>query len=73
MRANDQLVSGDEDKMWNIRSEILAVLQDQVNEGTTSSADKKLLSAQVKSPVKELQGVHWSTHSPGRFHAAGPP
>ena len=67
------LVSGDEDKMWNIRSEILAVLQDQVNEGTTSSADKKLLSAQVKSPVKELQGVHWSTHSPGRFHAAGPP
>jgi serine/threonine-protein kinase ATR len=42
------LVSGDEDKMWNIRSEILAVLQDQVNEGTTSSTDKKLLSAQVK-------------------------
>lgn len=41
------LVSGDEDKMWNIRSEILAVLEDQVNEGTSSSADKKLLSAQV--------------------------
>ncbi|KAH9002229.1 hypothetical protein EDB86DRAFT_3063350 [Lactarius hatsudake] len=41
------LVSGDEDKMWNIQSEILAVLKDQVNEGTSSSADKKLLSAQV--------------------------
>ena len=52
------LVSGDEDIMWNIRSEILAVLQDQVNEGTTSSADKKLLSAQVKSPRTGLQGVH---------------
>ena len=45
------LVSGDEDKMWNIRSEILAVLKDQVNEGTSSSTDKKLLSAQVKSPL----------------------
>ena len=42
------LVSSDEDKMWAIRSEILAVLQDQVNEGTTSSADKRLLSAQVE-------------------------
>ncbi|KAH9060944.1 hypothetical protein EDB87DRAFT_1723684 [Lactarius vividus] len=41
------LVSGDEDKIWNIQSEILAVLKDQVNEGTSSSADKKLLSAQV--------------------------
>ncbi|KAI9467128.1 hypothetical protein BJY52DRAFT_1423860 [Lactarius psammicola] len=41
------LVSGDEDKIWNIRSEILAVLKDQVNEGTSSSADKKFLSAQV--------------------------
>ncbi|KAH9179575.1 hypothetical protein EDB89DRAFT_2110934 [Lactarius sanguifluus] len=41
------LVSGDEDKMWNIQSEILAVLKDQVNEGTSSSADKKVLSAQV--------------------------
>ncbi|KAH9077054.1 hypothetical protein EDB83DRAFT_2504335 [Lactarius deliciosus] len=42
------LVSGDEDKMWNIQSEILAVLKDQVDEGTSSSADKKLLSAQAK-------------------------
>ena len=45
------LVSGDEDKILNIRSEILAVLKDQVNEGTSSSTDKKLLSAQVKSPL----------------------
>jgi serine/threonine-protein kinase ATR len=41
------LVSGDEEKNWNIRSEILAVLQDQVNEKSSFSADKKLLSAQV--------------------------
>ncbi len=42
------LVSGEEEKIWVIRSEILAVLQDQVNEKSPSSADKKLLSAQVK-------------------------
>src|SRR6266478_3766531 len=43
------LVSGEEEKIWSIRSEILAVLQDQVNEKSSSSTDKKLLSAQVKS------------------------
>jgi serine/threonine-protein kinase ATR len=42
------LVSGEEVKIWSIRSEILAVLQDQVDEKSPSSADKKLLSAQVK-------------------------
>jgi serine/threonine-protein kinase ATR len=42
------LVSGDEEKNWSIRSEIFAVLQDQVNEKSSFSADKKLLSAQVK-------------------------
>ncbi|KAI0307055.1 hypothetical protein B0F90DRAFT_1807754 [Multifurca ochricompacta] len=41
------LVSGDGEKTWNIRSEILAVLEDQVNEKSSSSTDKKLLSAQV--------------------------
>ncbi|KAI0271954.1 hypothetical protein BGY98DRAFT_1091035 [Russula aff. rugulosa BPL654] len=41
------LVSGEDEKIWSIRSEILAVLQDQVNEKSSSSADKKLLSAQV--------------------------
>jgi len=47
------LVSGEEGKIWNIRSEILAVLEDQVNEKSSSSADKKLLSAQVKSRLLE--------------------
>jgi serine/threonine-protein kinase ATR len=42
------LVSGDETKTWRIRSEILAVLQDEVNEKSPSSEDKKLLSAQVQ-------------------------
>ncbi|KAI0254821.1 hypothetical protein BJV78DRAFT_1273863 [Lactifluus subvellereus] len=41
------LVSGDEEKNWSIRSEILAVLQDQVDEKSSFSEDKKLLSAQV--------------------------
>jgi len=41
------LVSGEEGKIGGIRSEILAVLQDQVNERSPSSEDKKLLSAQV--------------------------
>ena len=45
------LVSGEDDKLWSIRSEILAVLQDQVNDKSSSSADKKLLSAQVKSLI----------------------
>ena len=43
------LISCEEGKIWNVRSEILAVLQDQVNDKSSSSADKKLLSAQVKS------------------------
>jgi serine/threonine-protein kinase ATR len=41
------LVFGEEEKIWSIRSEILAVLQDQVNEKSPSSEDKKLLSARV--------------------------
>jgi serine/threonine-protein kinase ATR len=41
------LVFGEQEKIWSIRSEILAVLQDQVNEKSPSSEDKKLLSARV--------------------------
>ena len=45
------LVSGDEEKNWSIRSEILAVLQDQVDEKSSFSTDKKLLSAQVNLSI----------------------
>ncbi|KAI0268140.1 hypothetical protein BC834DRAFT_678146 [Gloeopeniophorella convolvens] len=41
------LISGGEDTALGIRSEIMAVLQDQVNEQSSSSADKKLFSAQA--------------------------
>lgn len=41
------LVSGNEVQTDNIRIELLAVLEDQVNLESTSTPDKKLLSAQV--------------------------
>ncbi|OBZ70466.1 Serine/threonine-protein kinase atr [Grifola frondosa] len=41
------LVSGSEDDAFGIRSELLAVLEDQVDPDSQSSADKKLLSAQT--------------------------
>ncbi|CAK5275112.1 unnamed protein product [Mycena citricolor] len=41
------LISGKEDDTQNIRKEILAVLEDQIDPASTSSDDKKLLSAQV--------------------------
>lgn len=41
------LLSGDEDHVQDIRTEILTVLEDQVNPDSTSNADKKELSAQV--------------------------
>ncbi|PBK93781.1 hypothetical protein ARMGADRAFT_1100399 [Armillaria gallica] len=41
------LVSSDEVGCENIRAELIAVLQDQVNPQSTSSADKRLLSAQA--------------------------
>ncbi|KAJ7639483.1 hypothetical protein FB45DRAFT_977215 [Roridomyces roridus] len=41
------LVSGDENDAQNIRMELLAVLEDQVDPDSQSSEDKKLLSAQV--------------------------
>ena len=65
------LVSGADEKIWSIRSEILAVLQDQVNEKSSSSADKKLLSAQVKS-VWSYKVFADEFHFPGRLYVAGP-
>lgn len=41
------LTSGSDDDAQNIRTELLVVLEDQVNPDSSSSADKKLLSAQV--------------------------
>ncbi|KAJ7771049.1 hypothetical protein DFH07DRAFT_734832 [Mycena maculata] len=41
------LISGDETDAQNIRKELLVVLEDQVAPDSTSSEDKKLLSAQV--------------------------
>jgi serine/threonine-protein kinase ATR len=43
------LISGAEPDSQSIRSEILAVLEDQVNPDSESTSDKKLLSAQVHS------------------------
>ncbi|TFK55398.1 hypothetical protein OE88DRAFT_1622542 [Heliocybe sulcata] len=43
----NNLVSGNGNEAQNIRSELLAVLQDLVNPVSTSSIDKKLLSAQA--------------------------
>jgi serine/threonine-protein kinase ATR len=51
------LISGDEEDAQGIRLEILAVLEDQVDTESGSTADKKLLSAQVCN-------VHKS-HEPG--------
>lgn len=41
------LIMGDDDDTQNIRSEMLAVLGDQVDADSNSTSDKKLLSAQV--------------------------
>ncbi|KAF8214176.1 hypothetical protein K438DRAFT_1902229 [Mycena galopus ATCC 62051] len=41
------LISGDETDAQNIRTELLTVLEDQVDPDSSSSEDKKLLSAQV--------------------------
>jgi serine/threonine-protein kinase ATR len=41
------LISGTESDSGDIRSEILAVLEDQVDFNSESTSDKKLLSAQV--------------------------
>ncbi|KAH8118429.1 hypothetical protein DFH11DRAFT_1686601 [Phellopilus nigrolimitatus] len=41
------LISGNEDDTQKIRSEIVAVLEDQLDSASTSSSDKRLLSAQA--------------------------
>jgi serine/threonine-protein kinase ATR len=41
------LISGNEDEAKNIRSEILAVLEDQIHTDSPSTPEKKMLSAQV--------------------------
>lgn len=42
------LISGTDDNTQKIRQELLVVLEDQVDPNSTSTGDKKLLSAQVK-------------------------
>jgi serine/threonine-protein kinase ATR len=42
------LISGNEEAAQNIRDELLVVLEDQVNSNSGTTADKKLLSAQVR-------------------------
>ena len=55
------LISGSDDETQKIRTELLAVLEDQVNPCSSSSADKKLLSAQV-CPFTIVNHV-WPVHS----------
>lgn len=45
------LISGNEDHALSIRTEIITVLNDQVNAESSSTSDKKLLSAQVSSCI----------------------
>lgn len=46
------LISGSDEAAQNIRDELLVVLEDQVNSNSSTTADKKLLSAQVRlSPL----------------------
>jgi serine/threonine-protein kinase ATR len=42
------IISGGEDEVENLRAELLAVLQDQVDPSTTSSPEKKFLGASVR-------------------------
>lgn len=48
------LLSGEKEDIEDIRKELLVVLQDQVDERSPSSADKKFLSAQVE-PIPQLR------------------
>lgn len=48
------LLSGEDGDIQDILEELLAVLEDQVNERSPSSADKKVLSAQVGSRSPKL-------------------
>lgn len=51
------LVSGTETQVQSIRTELLAVLEDQVDPVSTTPPDKKLLSAQVSSPEPAMKGI----------------
>lgn len=65
------LLSGEEGDVQDIREELLAVLEDQVDERSPSSADKKFLSAQVGllfSPTTSpVITADTSTRSSSRF------
>jgi len=64
------LISGSDDDAQNIRMELLVVLEDQVNPDSSSSADKKLLSAQV-CPFPSLKlPASFIVLSPGCLHAS---
>jgi len=67
------LISGTEQDTDNIRSEINAVLEDQVDVKSTTSHDKRLLSAQVNvssaSYAISLKRILFT----GYIHAFGPP
>ena len=64
------LISGNEDDAFSIRSELLTVLQDQVDTESNSTSDKKLLSAQV-SVLISFPFKKWCLHANvGRFRAA---
>jgi serine/threonine-protein kinase ATR len=64
------LISGNEDDAFSIRSELLTVLQDQVDLESNSTSDKKLLSAQVRF-LKSFPFKNWCLHANvGRFRAS---
>lgn len=48
---------GDEEAAQVVRTELVTVLEDQVDLNSTSSPDKKLLSAQVRSPVFTTRSI----------------
>lgn len=62
------LLSGDEKDAQDIRTELLTVLEDQVSVGSSASADKKLLSAQVGSLLNICCSI--TVHLIGRIHAS---
>ena len=55
------LISGNEEDAQAIRNELLVVLEDQVNPDSATTADKKLLSAQVSLFVNAR--ICWFIHS----------
>ena len=64
------LISGNEDDAFSIRSELLTVLEDQVDTESNSTSDKKLLSAQVRFLIA-FPFKNWCLHANvGRFRAS---